>query len=286
MKELFQHKITNSMLLWFDNYFLTHADGYINRTGTFFYEEDPSLPANLKSFNSRYKQWVNDSSITGANIPSGVFIDGAFSGRADGVILDFENGRALVDSSVPNTATITGAFAVKDINVYYTDDDEEDIINEQRYQVNPNLPAAEQSAQTGLSPYDFAIPAAFIANQGLNNKGFALGGLEETTVRFTAVVLAQNSFELDGVLSVFADSKNEIIPEIPMTGAPSTEWGDIKNDSYSFVGGRSYYLQNGHYFVNSVGTSKLTDRARRGLQSNLYIGFIDFEVQQHRYRHQ
>lgn len=286
MKELFQHRVTNSMLMWFDHYLLEKADAFINRTGSFFYEDDPSLPSTLKSFNSRYKQWVNDSSITGASVPTGVFIDGSFSGRANNVILDFENGRVLVDSSVANTATITGAFAVKDINVYYSNDTEEDLIIEQRFMPNPNLPAAQQSIQSGLSPYDQAIPAAFISNRGLNNRSFALGGLEESTVNFSAVVFAQSAYELDGILSVFADSKNEVIPDIPMTGHPSTEWGDVKNDSYSYTGVHNHYLQNGYFFVNSVGTSKLTDKARKGIESQLYIGFIDFEVQQHRYRHQ
>lgn len=286
MKELFQHRVTNSMLLWFDHYLLDKGDAYINRGGTFFYQEDPHLPSNLKAFNSQYKQWVNDSSIAGANIPTGIFINGSFSGRANGVIMDFENGRVLLDSSVSNTATITGSFPVKDINVYFTNETEEDLIIEQKFQSNPRLPSAEDSLQSGIPPYDQVVPAAFITSRGLNNEGFALGGMQETTARFTAVVMTQNPYELDGVLSVFADAKDEVVSDVPMTGHPMTEWGDIKNDSYSYADTSNHYRSNGYFFINSVKTSKLTDRARKGIGSELYVGFIDFEVQQHRNRHQ
>lgn len=286
MKELFQHRVTNSMLLWFDNYLLDKADAYINRTGTLFYEPDERLPSNLKAFGSRYKQWVNDSSITNADVPSGISIDGNFSGRANGVIIDFDNGRVLLDSSVPNTAVVTGAFAVKDVNVYYSNDTEEDLIIEQKFQSNPRLPSSEDSLQSGIPPYDQVIPAAFISNMGLNNEGFAFGGMQESTVRFSAVVITQSPYELDGVLSVFADSKDEVIPDIPMTGHPMTEWGDVKNGYYTYTGIHNRYLSDGYFYVNSVKTSKLTERARKGIESELYIGFIDFEVQQHRNRHQ
>ena len=85
MIEQFQHKLTTSFILWFDNFLLKKGEAYSNTTGEFFYYADPRLDATYIAYGSPYKQWVTDSSIAGATIPTGVSIDGSFSGRNDGV---------------------------------------------------------------------------------------------------------------------------------------------------------------------------------------------------------
>lgn len=281
MKELFQHKATNSVLLWMDNYLLDKGEAFHNEEGLFYNYTDERLGSSLITFGSPHKQWVTDSSIAGATIPSGVFIDGSFSGRDDGVILDFDNGRALLDSA-DTESVVTGQFSVKDFSIYYSNDSEEDLIVEKKYIENPRF---SMGIRKHIEPYDFAVPAIFVNNETMKNEGFAFGGLEETTLRFTAVVVAADLFQLEGALSIFADSKNEVIPVIPMTGHPSTEYGDIKNGSYSYSALRAEYLPSGTLFVNSVVTSKLTEQARKDLHTHLYMGVIDFEIQQHRNRH-
>ena len=91
MIEQFHHKFTNSFFLWFDNYLLTKGQAYTNTTGTFFNYTDERLPTGYKTFGSAYKQWVNDSSIAGATIPSGIYVNGTYSGRNSTLVLDFEN---------------------------------------------------------------------------------------------------------------------------------------------------------------------------------------------------
>ena len=160
MKEQFQHKLTTSFFLWFDNFLLTKGEAFSNKTGDLFYYSDDRLDATYKAYGSPYKQWVTDSSITGATVPSGVYIGGNFSGRDDGVVLDFDNGRALVSGSSTDL-TVTGSFAVKDFNVYITNDTEEDLVVENKYTVNSRLPSGPY---TYISPYDDVVPAVFIAS--------------------------------------------------------------------------------------------------------------------------
>ena len=121
MKEQFQHKLTTSFFLWFDNFLLKHGEAYSNKTGQFYYYEDSRLDSDYRAYGSPYKQWVTDSSITGANIPTGVHFGNEASGRSDGIVFDFDNGRVLVEGSVTGS-TITGEFAVKDFSVYITND--------------------------------------------------------------------------------------------------------------------------------------------------------------------
>jgi hypothetical protein len=280
MKEQFQHKLTTSFFLWFDNFLLTKGEAYSNKTGEFFYYNDPRLDSTYKAYGSPFKQWVTDSAVTGATMPTGVYIGGSFSGRDDGVVLDFENGRALVSGS--NTGlSLTGQFSVKDFNVYMTNDTEEDLVVENKYAVNSRLPSGPY---TYIEPYDDVVPAIFISSSDADNKPFALGGMQDTTVSMKAVILAEDTYQLDGVLSIFMDSVDECINPIPMTGYPVTELGDLKDGSYNYTSVKDGYSGDIKFYINEARTSKLTDRDRKSLAHDMYIGFIDFDVQQYRYR--
>jgi|TARA_A100001201_G_scaffold26939_1_gene29709 hypothetical protein len=266
--------------MWFDNFLLTKGEAYTNTTGDFFYYDDTLIDSNYTVFGSPYKQWVSDSSIAGATVPTGVYINGNLSGRADGVVLDFDNGRALA-SGASSTDTVTGSFSVKDFNIYFTNDTEDDLIVENKYVVNSRVPSGPY---TYITPYDDVAPAIFLAASTLENKPFALGGMVDTVVLMKAVVISDDPYKLDGALSIFGDSVNEVIEPVPMTGFPYTELGDLKGDSYNYTEVKQGYSDETPYFVDKVRTSKLSDRARKAVANELYIGFIDFDVQQHRYR--
>ena len=280
MKEQFQHKLTTSFFLWFDNFLLKKGEAFSNKTGTFFNYSDTLLDSDYTPYGSPYKQWVTDSSISGATIPTGVFIDGSFSGRNNGVVLYFSNGIALVSGSVTDS-TITGEFAVKDFSVYLTNDTEDDLIVENKYVVNSRLPSGPD---TYIAPYDDVVPAVFLSTSVSENKPFAFGGMENTNIHANAVVLAEDTYQLDGVLSIFMDSVNESFTPIPMSGYPITELGDLKGDTYSYTDAISPYSDEEKFIVNKVRVSKLTDRTRKNLANELYIGFIDFDLIKNRMR--
>ena len=135
-------------------------------------------------------------------------------------------------------------------------------------------------------PYDYVIPAIFLSVESMTNKSFALGGLEETNIRAKAVIISENNYQLDGALSIFADSKNEVFAPIPMADHPYNEYNDLKTGFYSYTDLKNKYDNETKFYINSVNTSKLTDKSRKSLTSDIYVGFIDFDIQQHRYRHQ
>ena len=122
MKPQFQHKVATSYLLWFDNYFLKKSEAYSTKTGSFRYFDDDRLPAGFNSFGSEYKQMVYDSSLPNTIVPNGYYVNNVFVPvEQDKYIIDFDNGRFIADG-VSSSASITGSFTVKDINVYYTND--------------------------------------------------------------------------------------------------------------------------------------------------------------------
>jgi len=283
MIEQFQHKLTSSFFLWFDNFLLKKGEAYSNKTGELFNYADPRLDSRYVAYGSPYKQWVTDSSIAGAVIPTGVSVVGAgTSGRDNGVVFDFENGRALFSGS--NTSmTVTGEFAVKDFNVYLTNDTEDDLIVENKYVVNSRLPSGPL---TYIEPYDDVVPAIFLSVSQAENAPFALGGMQETKVQAKAVILAEDTYQLDGVMSIFMDSVDEVIAAIPMSGYPITELGDLKGGSFNYTGLAEDYQGETKFCIEKVKTSKLTDRTRNVLANELYVGFVDFDIEQYRYRFQ
>jgi len=290
MIEQYHHKVTNSIILWMDNYLLSKGQAYTNLTGVQCYNyDDERLDDNYQAYGSPYKQWVYDSSISGAIIPDGVTVgntpSGAYnptiSGRS-GMFIDFDNGRALIQTTNQNH-DITCDCAVKDFNIYFTNETEEDLIAENKYVVNSRLPRPDESF---IEPYDFVLPAIFISISTANNKDFAFGGMEETTITATASVLAEDSYQLDGALSIFADSKNECVPVIPMEKHPYNEFNDLKTGYFNYKELAEEYKGDNKLYIYNVNTSKLTDRARKSLTNDIFVGFIDFEIQQHRFRHQ
>ena len=290
MIEQYHHKLTNSFLLWFDNYLLEKGEAYTNKTGVSLqnYKDDRS-DSSYEVYGSPFKQWVIDSSINGATIPNGITVGNTPTAQynpttqsRDGYAIDFDNGRVLVEGSDSNL-NITCDFAVKDFNIYFTNETEEDLIVENKYEINSRIFSEPESY---IQPYDQVIPAVFINTATSQNKGFAFGGMEETTVTITASVLSEDSYQLDGVLSIFNDSRNECFSLIPMSEHPFNEFNDLKSGVYNYKDLSEQHGKCNGMYINDVNTSKLTDRARKSLSNDIFVGFIDFELKQHRFRHQ
>jgi hypothetical protein len=279
MKPQFKHELMTSFMLWFDHELLQKGEAYSNQTGFLYYDDDSRLPSPYKAYASPYKQWVNDSSISGDTNP---VIPTSFNGydRTDNIIFDFENGRIIETGGAFGTdEVLSGTFAVKDFNIYLTNETEEDLILENKFEVNSRY----LMNPSAVKPYDQMVPAIFLNCEFMRNEGFAFGGEDRTTNIIKAVVLAENSYQLDGALSIFADSARKVISKIPFSKHPSTEYNDIKNGSYNYITLANTYLNSNPYYIEDVTVSKISQKAQSKIPSDLQIGFVDFEISTNRY---
>lgn len=278
MKPQYQHNVTTSFALWLDHYLLQKGEAYTNQTGRFYYYQDARLPSTYKAFGTEYRQWVYDSTITGATIPSGVFINSTFTPRSSALKIDFLNGRVLATGAgVPTGAAVTGRFSVKDFNIYLSNENEEDLIIEKNISSQKKFP---WSGATYLAPYDQTLPAIYIMSDSFENTPFSFGGEDETRSMMRSIVFADDPYSLDGVLSIFADSKNRVFKQKDFGSYPINEFGDIKTPPFSFD---DYYTNpdpSVELFIDDVTVSKFKDS--RG-SARSYIGFLDFEVINYRY---
>lgn len=268
------HNLSSSFALWADHVLLKRGLAYANKTGTLINYTDSKIPSPWKTWGSPDKQWVTDSSITGAVVPSGFYVNSSFSGRSDNLILDFENGRILTNGP-SSSATITGAYSVKEFNIYSTNQDEESLVVEKTKETSSQKIGTSINTRY-LPPYEQKLPALFINVQTQINEPFALGGTDLTKNKINMVAITQTPYQLDGVLGLFADTADEIFKEIPFESSPYTKNGDLKSSPYNY---ETLATQSSDYYsIEEVRSSKATDSLRRSLGTQLYIGFIDMEV--------
>ena len=283
MKPTFTHNVINSFFLWFDNFLMTKGDAYKTYTTKLYNYEDLRLGGDKVVYGSPYKQWVYDKNITGATIPSGFTINNQFvSTGTSGMKIDFDNGRIIFNSGVSTSLNITGTYSVKEINSYITDQPEDNLIIENKFVTNSRFTVSE----TNVPPYNPVTPCIFASIETAHNTAFAFGGEDETKCIIKVVAFCENLYQLDGILSVFADSYNEIFSIIPMTGHPLGEFNEIKTGAYPT--GYDYKNLSNAYnsqtlFISSVESSKIRDSVIKELNPILQIGFLDFEIKTYRY---
>jgi len=283
MKPTFTHNVINSFFLWFDNFLMTKGDAYKTYTTKLYNYQDPRLGGDKVVYGSPYKQWVYDKNITGATIPSGFTINNQFiSTGTSGMKIDFDNGRIIFNSGVSTGLNITGTYSAKEVNSYITDQPEDNLIIENKFVTNSRFTVSENY----ITPYNPVTPCIFASIETSHNTAFAFGGEDETKCIIKVVAFCENLYQLDGVLSVFGDSYNEIFSIIPMTGHPLGEFNEMKTGAYPT--GYDYKNLSNAYnsqtlFISHVETSKIRDSVIKELNPILHIGFLDFEIKTYRY---
>jgi hypothetical protein len=286
MKPQFQHQIVTSFTLWLDNLILSKGDAYQNITSTFYLQTDERLDPNYLSFASPHKQWVNDSDIKGAKIIEGVTVDNYFIKRtAQGIQYDFDNGRVLIPRHLASpSAYVEGLYSVKDFNIYITDQTEEELLIETKFDKNSRF---DQDIFQGIKPYDQVVPAIFCSYEQGENIPFAFGGEDITESRIRCVIFAENSFQLDGAFSIIKDSNLSTIANVGYDEHPLNEFGDLKFGNYDYkdLSDRYYDFRNSQssFYIEKVKVSKLNDRVAKKAHPGLYIGFADFTLRAHRF---
>jgi len=283
MKELFGHTATTSFSLWFENHLINYGEAHSNQSAKLYYIEDNRLPDGYFRYSSPHKQWVTEAGIgAGTVVPQYISGDGTkiFRGeQALGYFIDFQNGGVVVTGdSATDSLNLSGSYSVKDFNIYNTNETEESLVVETKFSNNSRFTVPE----SGISPYNMVTPAIFLNNEYIENAPFAFGGEDLTTLHFKAVVFAENMYQLDGVLSLFADTHKASFPKISFGDHPINEYGDLKNGNYLYKN-VPIDVSEPLFSVNRVVTSKISENVRQTISPSLFVGFLDFEIIQPRY---
>ena len=138
-----------------------------------------------------------------------VYVDGVQKNIGQGGLHGINHFQGQVHfTSDQGNAVISGDYAVKDFNIYLTNDSEQKLLFETKHQINPKYP----QQLSGLAPDAQPFPAIFVKNQGGQNLPFALGGADNTITTARLVVLADSNYKLDAACSILKDLANYGMP--------------------------------------------------------------------------
>ena len=265
-----------SLCSYLDHQILNKGQAYTNYGSLFYPIKDVELP-NRSVYGAPFKQFVYDSSVSGAYVPSGVYINNNFIAKGtSGLMIDHWNGRAILDSGNYGL-TVSGNYSVKDFNIYPSTKSDEQLLYETKYQINPSF----NRQQGPLDKEQVSVPGLFITNSNFFNDGYSFGGLQETTINIHCLALAESKDALDVLGGLLVDEKFNYYNVVNQT--PLNYFGDLKSDPYNYT---NYVNQNPTNILGYIADSdfyKISNRDFSNRYSDLRVGVCDLQVKLVRY---
>jgi hypothetical protein len=286
MKVQFDHEFQSSFFLFLDNHFLYKggASGEKERMPFLHYGETMDVEAGLDTYYAPSKQLVSDAIPSGDNA---VYINGARYGQTSQgsklLTIDHYDGRVILNPTHYGTnLDISGDFAKKDINLYITNENEEQLILESDFILAGDDETYMQSV-SGLNDLRYVIPAAFISLNSTQNEPYGFGGEDDTKQSIRLVCIGDSNYSLDGMLSLCRDLARESFPVLSYGEFPYGEYWHIKKTGYSFTGIEKEKEDGKFAYVEEAVTSKLFDRSNSKIPRSLRVGFADIQISNIRY---
>jgi len=285
----FDNILMTSMLLWLDNKIVTNGQAYTNYQSVFY--PLSNMIYGYYTYGAPLKQMVIDSSISGANIISGVYVNGVFTVPGENNLsgINATEGQLYFSQPISNPSKVlSGNYAIKDYNIYLTSKTEENLLFETQYQINPKT----YQNPTGLPIGSETYPVIYLKYQGGKNKPLAFGGFDQTVSNVRAVILSDSIFSLDAVTSIMRDTSRELIPLIYPNEMPFNSLGSVSvsGNNFNYINYTANKANTDDYlYINEVNVTKTDTRllnATNSLNRNVYSAFVDFEVSKNRYPRQ
>ena len=279
MKPQFENILMSSMTLWFDNTLLKKGEAFSNHNSLFY--PITNIYNGYYSYGAPFRNLIRDEAITGSNIISGVYLNNTFitTGQSGLVAINADQGQLYfnIDQSAN---TISGNYAVKDYGIYLTNENEEKILFETKFNLNPKT----TENPTGLPINAQTYPAIYLKNNGGNNEPLAFGGLDSTNINVRAIVISDSMFSMDALTSIFKDVVRTYIPLIQPSEMPFNSLNGL-NTRYNYdilVTGRAG-SSSSVYIKNIYVSKNVTNRGQyQDLNPDAISAFIDFELEAYR----
>ena len=231
MQPQFSNKLNSSLYLFVDHELLKSGEAY-STTSSLFYDQTSSQDRNygLLTYSSPYQGFVYDSSITGASVPTGLYVGGVFTPVGSGGLeaINYERGECYF-SSAP-AGEVSGDFSTKDLNLELTSLPETTLLFETKYEITP------RTTQT-LSyndPDSRTMPIIFIKPRKSHNEEVAMGGFEESMDVYRLFVFTDNQFHLDATCSILRDSVRKHFGHFELSEMPFNSLGGLNDNSFNY----------------------------------------------------
>jgi hypothetical protein len=279
MKPSFANELSASFLMFLDHELCYNAQGFVNIiNGKLYPSVDPSF-GNNAIYQSEFRQWVSDGSVSGVGgiVANSIrHQESTIVKSQNGLKIDYGMGRVFLDDSFPkNLTNLTADFSRKEFNLFLTSKDEMQLLMED--------PGYFRQSTSGPAKNIEPYPLIYVKNFDSENRPFAFGGMDESEYEFRCTILSDNSFKLDSVSSVLQDSARKTFPLIPSSGIPFNIFGDCKNNlNYNYFNVCEEYKSSPVY-IESVRVSKFEERLNKVIKDGVWGGVVDFKLKCIRY---
>lgn len=272
MKYSIDHSVEPSTYLWLDNLLVEKNLGFQSYSGSF--RVTPSLVSGYNSYSAPHRQFVYDYSVSGASVPSGVSVGGAFVSTDAGVKIDFYRGQVLFTGSV--SPTVSAAYSYKEINVYFTTSSESQVLFENKFVLNPR----SQPKQENFNAKDLVYPCVFIKSSAGENKTLCFDSCSSTVIPVRLIVLAENLYQYRAITSALRDQKEGFMAIFNPDELPFDELYALKSPfDYS---ARVTSIQtdcNRLAFIKDVSISDFQDKINTEIGPRVFGGFVDLDLE-------
>lgn len=279
MKPKFLNQTTPSFLLWLDNLICQEGSGHYT-TSSLFYRTN-SLYYGLTTYASPYSQFIYDSSISGATVMTGIYLNNNYitTGQSGFFGINYEKGQVYFNSALPANSVISGNFSIKDFNVLLTNKPEEKVLFETQY--TPRQKTA--ISPTGLLDNETSYPVIFIKNLGYENQPFAFGGIKTTKINYTSIIFSDDKFKLDSAISIMCDAYQRYVPILDVSEMPFDIYGRLKSGVYNYKAlkeSKSPSIGNA-MFIEESKQAEFSQKLYSEIDNinpNVQVAIVDFSV--------
>lgn len=237
------------------------------------YPANKNLYQGYHTYSAPFEQWVGDTSVSGANVATGVYINNTYVGIGTSGLssINYEQGQVYFSAALPASASVTASYAIKDVNVYLTEESEEKLLFFTKYSTKPKT----TQSLTGLATDAITVPAIFLKIDGGRNDPFCLGGMDRKVTDIRGVVIAQSAYELDAIGEILKNMSRLSCPLID----ESIQFGALgyTGIAYSYTGlatGTDEPFVRTADFIKTPTSSSFPD-----LNPGLRKGLVDFEIE-------
>ena len=271
------HVFDSSVYLWLDHVLIEYGRGFGNYTGSL--KPVSSSQGGLSSYAFPHRQLVYDYSVSGSIVASGVYVTGTFQETGASLKIDNQRGQALFTAS---QTQVSGAYSYKEVNIYETLANEQEVLFETKFVINPR----SQPASSNYTPQDVVYPCIFIKSSAGNNKTLCFDGCAETIIPVRLMFLADSLFLYKAVTSILRDRKETHIPIFNASELPFDKYYSLKAPFDYTEARNAPQAENRLAYVKDVSISDFKDKVNNSIgPRNLFGGFIDIDFQILRFPH-
>lgn len=275
----FNNIISSSFLLYLDNLICRQGQAYTN-VGSKFYNNNIRVN-NYHAYSLPYAQIVSDSSINGATVMTGLYLNNNFiiKGQSGFIDFNYDKGQAYFSTGLPTGAILSGNFAIKDFNCFLCNVPESTLMFETKFVPRSKI----NQTPTGLNSNELTYPAVYVKNTSKNITPLAIGGGDEwNKTNFSVYIFADSLFNCDAVKGIIHDSIRDHFGLISPNENSFNLLGGLKTGVYNYLAlSQPKINNNSGIYICEVKDATFNNIVRdelTALNPEIYTAVIDFET--------